>query len=103
MEMPREAVLEEYNRALKQGQREVAELSAQGKPTNPAVLDDILPDGSANAVQDLGVLEIRRADRRLLSQLFPPTGCQVRVRQQVDEPVRRAPGGRRHPGCHPML
>ena len=58
MEMPREAVLEEYNRALKQGQREVAELSAQGKPTNPAVLDDILPDGSANAVQDLGVLEI---------------------------------------------
>ena len=50
MEMPREAVLEEYNRALKQGQREVAELSAQGKPTNPAVLDDILPDGSANAV-----------------------------------------------------
>ena len=58
MEMPREAVLEEYNRALKQGQREVAELSAQGKPTNPAVLDDILPDGSANAVQDLGVLEL---------------------------------------------
>ena len=58
MEMPREAVLEEYNRALKQGQREVAELSAQGKPTNPAVLDEILPDGSANAVQDLGVLEI---------------------------------------------
>ena len=113
MEMPREAVLEEYNRALKQGQREVAELSAQGKPTNPAVLDDILPDGSANAVQDLGVLEI--PSQRILGtksagriaafrdRLFPPAGCQVRVRQQVDEPVRRAPGGRRHPGCHPML
>ena len=58
MEMPREAVLEEYNRALKQGQREVAELAAQGKSTNPAVLDDILPEGNVDVVQDLGVLEI---------------------------------------------
>ena len=30
MEMAREVVLEEYSRALKQGQREVAELAARG-------------------------------------------------------------------------
>ena len=53
-----EVGLDEYARALKQGQKEVAELSAQGKPTNPAVLDDILPDNAANVVQDLGLLEI---------------------------------------------
>ena len=50
--------LDEYARALKLGQREVAELSARGKSTNPAVLDEILPDNSTNVVQDLGVLEI---------------------------------------------
>lgn len=58
MEASTEVVLDEYNRALKQGQREVAELAAQGKPTNPAVLDEILPDGNADVVQDLGLLEI---------------------------------------------
>ena len=49
---------DEYTHALKLGQREVAELSARGKSTNPAVLDEILPDNSTNVVQDLGVLEI---------------------------------------------
>ena len=53
-----EVGLDEYARALKQGQKEVAELAAQGKPTNPAVLDDILPDNSADVVQELGLLEI---------------------------------------------
>ena len=50
--------LDEYAHALKLGQREVAELSARGKSTNPVVLDEILPDNSTNVVQDLGVLEI---------------------------------------------
>ena len=50
--------LDEYTHALKLGQREVAELSARGKSTNPVVLDEILPDNSTNVVQDLGVLEI---------------------------------------------
>ena len=49
---------EEYSRALKQGQKEVAELSAAGKPVNPAVLDELLPGASAEVVVDLGLLEI---------------------------------------------
>lgn len=53
-----EVGLDEYARALKQGQREVAELAARGRATSPAVLDELLPENSANVVQDLGVIEI---------------------------------------------
>ena len=49
---------EEYSRALKLGQKEVAELAAAGKPTNPAVLDEILPEASVEVVVELGLLEI---------------------------------------------
>ena len=49
---------EEYSRALKLGQKEVAELSAVGKPVNPAVLDELLPGAAAEVVVDLGLLEI---------------------------------------------
>lgn len=49
---------EEYSRALKLGQKEVAELSAAGKPVNPAVLDELLPGTAAEVVVDLGLLEI---------------------------------------------
>ena len=49
---------EEYSRALKLGQKEVAELSAAGKPVNPAVLDELLPGAAAEVVVDLGLLEI---------------------------------------------
>lgn len=48
---------EEYLFALKQGRKEVAELSAQGKPTEPAVLDELLPGEGLSAL-DLGTLEI---------------------------------------------
>ena len=49
---------DEYLQALHQGQKEIKELAAAGKSLNPAVLDDILPENSSDAVQDLGVLEI---------------------------------------------
>lgn len=57
-----QAALDEYMRALRAGQREVLELSAAGKSTNPAVLDEVCPDNDRNTVQDLGLLEIP-ADR----------------------------------------
>lgn len=53
-----EVGLDEYARALKQGQREVAELAARGRATGPAVLDELLPENNADVVQDLGVIEI---------------------------------------------
>lgn len=48
--------LDEYTLAVKQGQKEIAELSAAGKPTEPKVLDDILP--TMPSAVDLGILEI---------------------------------------------
>ena len=49
---------EEYIRAMHMGQKEIRELQALGKPLDPAVLDDILPDSSSCAVQDVGLVEI---------------------------------------------
>ena len=49
---------DEYMQALHQGLKEAKELQAAGQSPNPAVLDDILPENSSDAVQDLGVVEI---------------------------------------------
>ena len=49
---------EEYIRAMHLGQKEVKECQALGKPLDPMVLDDILPDASSCAVQDIGLVEI---------------------------------------------
>ena len=53
---------EEYALALRQGQKEFRELAAAGRPTYPAVLDEILADSTVNAVLDIGTFEIP-ADR----------------------------------------
>ena len=49
---------EEYTHALHMGQKELKELQAAGKPLDPLVLDEILPDTSSASVQDVGVIEI---------------------------------------------
>lgn len=49
---------EEYTLALKQGLKEEAELTALGRPTNPAVLDELVPDVDKLTVKELGVMEI---------------------------------------------
>ena len=51
-------VSEEYALAVKQGQKEVKELTAQGKNPNPAVLDEILGDAFFDTAQDVGMVEI---------------------------------------------
>ena len=53
-----QVAIEEYDLALKAGQREARELTAAGKNPNPAVLDEILPEGTLDAAQDVGLLEI---------------------------------------------
>ena len=50
--------LEEYNLALKQGQKEYKELVASGRRPHPLVLDDLLPENNDYPVLDLGVVEI---------------------------------------------
>ena len=53
---------EEYVKALRLGQKEADELAAAGKPENPAVLDELVPDINSTTVVDIGVMEIP-ADR----------------------------------------
>lgn len=49
---------EEYMNALRMAQKEIDELSAAGKETNPQVLDELLPDISSATVLDIGMMEI---------------------------------------------
>ena len=50
--------VEEYERALKAGQKEVRERDAQGLEIHPAVLDTLLPDIDEYTQQDVGLVEI---------------------------------------------
>ena len=50
--------LEEYNQALKQGQKEYRELLMSGRHAHPLVLDDLLPENNDYPVLDLGLVEI---------------------------------------------
>ena len=49
---------EEYNKALRLGQKEYRELTAARQDPYPAVLDNILPDNNFCSVQDIPALEI---------------------------------------------
>ena len=59
-----QVAIEEYELALRAGQKEARELAAAGKNPNPAVLDEILPEGTPDMIQDVGLLEI--PTRRIL-------------------------------------
>jgi len=50
--------LEEYNQALRKGQKEYRELVMAGKPANPLVLDEILPENNDYPVVDVGLVDI---------------------------------------------
>ena len=56
--MSQQTALDEYSQALKLGQKEYRELMLAGRPTHPAVLDEILPDNGMYTVQDVGLMEI---------------------------------------------
>ncbi len=49
---------DEYIEALSRGKKEIRELTAAGKPTHPAVLDELLTDGGPEILQDLGLVEV---------------------------------------------
>lgn len=53
-----QAALEEYAHALRLGQKEYRELLMAGNPVHPAVLDDILPENSTEAVLEVGLVDI---------------------------------------------
>ena len=56
--MSSQIALEEYELALKKGQKEYRELVMAGKPAYPAVLDEVLESVSADTTQEVGLLEI---------------------------------------------
>lgn len=56
--MNRIEAIEEYNRALKAGQREYKELVSAGKDPYPAVLDELLTDTTTDVTQNVGLVEI---------------------------------------------
>ena len=56
--MSTEIALDEYSQALRLGQKEYRELLMAGKDPHPAVLDEILPELSAETVLDIGLVEI---------------------------------------------
>ena len=49
---------EEYLEALGRGKKEIRELTAAGKSTRPAVLDDILGSDASPVIQELGLVEV---------------------------------------------
>jgi len=56
--MMTQTALEEYSQALRQGQKEYRELLMAGRSPHPAVLDEMLPENSTDAVVDVGLVEI---------------------------------------------
>ena len=56
--MDMQIALEEYNHALKRGHKEYRERLMAGKPANPLVLDEILPETNDYPVLDVGLVEI---------------------------------------------
>jgi len=56
--MYQQAAREEYQRALKMGQKQAKELIAAGKDPNPRVLDEILDDIATCVIQEFGPVEI---------------------------------------------
>ena len=56
--MNNQIALDEYSQALRLGQKEYRELLMAGKAPHPAVLDEILPEISTEAVVNVGLVDI---------------------------------------------
>lgn len=56
--MSTQIALEEYNSALKQGQKELRDAQAEKKPLHPLVLDELLGEKNDLTVLDVGTFEI---------------------------------------------
>lgn len=56
--MASQEAIEQYSKALKQGQKEAKERSAAGKAPYPQVLSEILPNLESSICHDIGLIEI---------------------------------------------
>ena len=100
---------DEYLKAVRLGQKECAVLQGKGQNPFPVVLDQILGDGVSEGAQNVGTLEIpierivgvKSAGRisAFSAGFFPRVG----IRNEVDDAVPGASGGRGHPRPHYLL
>jgi len=56
--MSRYMANEEFDQALRLGQKEYKEATADGRPLHPLVLDELLPESNAESIIDVGLVEI---------------------------------------------
>ena len=56
--MSRSEAMEEYQKALKLGLKEVRECQSRGRPTNPAVLHQLVGDIAADRSISVGLVEV---------------------------------------------
>ena len=102
---------DEYLKAVRLGQKECAVLQGKGQNPFPVVLDQILGDGVSEGAQNVGTLEIpierivgvKRENFRFFGGLFSVAGLRVGIRNEVDDAVPGASGGRGHPRPHYLL
>ena len=100
-----QTALDEYNLALKQGQKEYRELVMEGRSPYPAVLDDILPENNTDSVVDVGLVEIpseRIIGTKSAGRITAFTAS-FRICCQVGQPQRCPSGGNGHHRPHPVL
>ena len=103
---------DEYLKAVRLGQKECAVLQGKGQNPFPVVLDQILGDGVSEGAQNVGTLEIpierivgvKSAGRiSAFSAGFFRCWTASRIRNEVDDAVPGASGGRGHPRPHYLL
>lgn len=104
---------DEYLKAVRLGQKECAVLQGKGQNPFPVVLDQILGDGVSEGAQNVGTLEIpierivgvKSAGRisAFSAGFFSAAGLRVGIRNEVDDAVPGASGGRGHPRPHYLL
>ena len=84
---------DEYLKAVRLGQKECAVLQGKGQNPFPVVLDQILGDGVSEGAPNF----------RFFGGLFSAAGLRVGIRNEVDDAVPGASGGRGHPRPHYLL
>ena len=92
---------DEYLKAVRLGQKECAVLQGKGQNPFPVVLDQILGDGVSEGAQSWR--EKRGENFRFFGGLFSVAGLRVGIRNEVDDAVPGASGGRGHPRPHYLL
>ena len=87
----RSEAVEQYNHALKAGQKYYKNAVLHGEYPYPLVLDDIVQESAIAGYADLGLVQVRyqvrRADGRSRGELHAPAGADKRICRQVDQPL----------------